>query len=401
MKAYDIIGFCTHSLRAYPLRTGLMILAMGIGVASVVALTSLGEGARLYVRQQFGTLGTHLLMVLPGRSETTGGPPPLLGETPRDLTLDDALSLERSSAVRRVAPVMVGGAAVSHGNRSREVLIMGTTTTMFSIRDLQMAQGQFLPEGDVTRAEAVCVLGEKLKQELFGTRSPLGSFVRIGQRRFRVIGVLAKKGQSLGMDISDVAIVPVSSSAALFDQTSLFRILVQAKDRDAIKRAKRAVLDIIRSRHDGEDDITVITQDALLATFDRIFRALTYAVAGIAAISLAVAGILIMNVMLIAVSQRTAEIGLLKAVGATSGQIMRLFLSESAMLSGIGASVGLGLSAVGLMVVMRMFPDFPVKAPMWAPLAAVGVALGAGVLFGALPAKRAAQLDPVAALSRR
>jgi len=401
MKPNDLVTFCIRSLLGYPLRTALMLLAMSIGVASVVVLTSLGEGARIYVSQQFSSLGTHLLIVIPGRSETTGGPPPLLGETPRDLTIDDALSLERSSAVRRVAPVMIGAVEVAFGNRSREVFIMGSTAAMYLIRDLRMAQGRFLPEGEVRRAAAVCVLGHKLKSELFGSRSPLGEFVRIGERRFRVIGVLAEKGQSLGMDISDVAIIPVASASAMFNQSSLFRILVQAQNRDAIKRAKQFVLSIIRSRHDGEDDVTVVTQDALLATFDRIFKALTYTVAGIAAISLAVAGILIMNVMLIAVSQRTAEIGLLKAVGAPGGQVLRLFLSESALLSLVGAAVGLLLSAVGLLVLARMFPDFPVKAPLWAPVAAVSVALGTGVLFGVLPACRAAQMDPVAALSRR
>jgi putative ABC transport system permease protein len=229
------------------------------------------------------------------------------------------------------------------------------------------------------------VLGHKLKMELFGNTSPLGRFVRIGERRFRVIGALAPKGQSLGVDISDVAIIPVASASALFNRVSLFRILVQARGRDAIPRAKKAVLDIIRERHDGEDDITVITQDAMLATFDRIFKTLTLAVAGIAAISLAVAGILIMNVMLVAVSQRTGEIGLLKALGAPGGQILRLFLSESAMLSLVGAALGLLLAGGGLLLAERFFPNFPMAAPAWALLAAVGVALASGLVFGVMP----------------
>jgi putative ABC transport system permease protein len=378
-----------------------MLLAMSIGVTSVVLLTALGEGARRYVVEQFSSLGTHLLIVLPGRSETTGGPPPMLGQTPRDLTVRDALALERSSAVRRVAPLMVGSALVASGSREREAAILGSTAQLYEVRDLSMAQGHFLPAGEIMRPEAVCVLGHTLKNELFGRDSALGRLVRIGERRFRVIGVLAKKGQSLGTDISDVAIIPVASSEALFNRSSLFRILVQASDRDAIPRAKQAILNIIRERHDGEDDVTVITQDALLTTFDRIFKALTLAVAGIAAISLAVAGILIMNVMLIAVSQRTAEIGLLKAVGAPGGQIQRLFLSESALLSLAGAVLGLLLSAAGIFIMGRLFPSFPVTVPFWSPAAAVGVALGTGLVFGVLPARRAARLDPVAALSRR
>lgn len=401
MKIDDTLGFAFRSLRGYPLRTGLMLLAMAIGVASVVLLTALGEGARRYVTQEFTSLGTHLLIVLPGRSETTGGPPPLLGETPRDLTLEDALALLRSSAVRRVAPVMVGSAPVARDGLSRETVILGTTAAMAEVRNLSMAQGRFLPAGEASRAEAHCVLGNKLKTELFGNTSPLGRFVRIGERRFRVIGALAPKGQSLGVDISDVAIIPVASASALFNRVSLFRILVQARGRDAIPRAKEAVLEIIRERHDGEDDITVITQDAMLATFDRIFKTLTLAVAGIAAISLAVAGILIMNVMLVAVSQRTGEIGLLKALGAPGGQILHLFLSESAMLSLVGAALGLLLAGGGLVLAERFFPNFPMAAPAWALLAAVGVALASGLVFGVMPARRAARLDPVAALSRR
>ena len=401
MKAKDLIRFSSRSLVGYPLRSALMLLAMAIGVAAVVLLTSLGEGARVYVIQQFSSLGTHLLVVLPGRSETVGGPPPLLGQTPRDLTVDDAMALKRSNAVRRIAPIMVGSAPVSHGSLSREAIVMGSTAELYPVRQLSMAQGRFIPEGEADRAEAVCVLGYKLKEELFGRESPLGVFVRIGQRRFRVIGVLAKKGESLGVDISDVAIIPVAASEVLFNRSSLFRILVQARDRDAIARAKQSVLDIIRERHDGEDDVTVITQDALLSTFDRIFKVLTLAVGGIAAISLGVAGILIMNVMLIAVSQRTNEIGLLKAIGAPGEQIMRLFLSEAAMLSMVGAGIGLLLALGGKLLLGWIFPQFPVTVPLWAPLAAVGVAMGAGVIFGVLPARRAARLDPVAALSRR
>jgi putative ABC transport system permease protein len=401
MNATDIIRFGIRALTGYPVRTLLIIVAMAIGVASVILLTALGEGARRYVIKEFSSLGTHLLIVLPGRSETTGGPPPLLGNTPRDLTLEDALSLIRSASVRRVAPITVGSAPVSWRDRDREVTILGSTPDLFEIRDLSMAQGRFLPAGDPTRGAAVCVMGYKLKKELFGNTSPLGRWARIGDRRYRVIGVLAKKGQSLGLDMGDVVIVPVASAQALFNTSALFRILVQANGREAIPKAKNAIVDTIRERHEGEDDVTVITQDAVLATFDRIFTVLTLSVAGIAAISLAVAGILIMNVMLIAVSQRTAEIGLLKAVGAPAGQILRLFLTEAAVLSLAGAAFGLVLAFLGTWAMGRTFPAFPINVPAWSLWAAAGVALVTGLVFGVLPARRAAKLDPVAALSRR
>ena len=171
--------------------------------------------------------------------------------------------------------------------------------------------------------------------------------------------MLAKKGQSLGLDMGDVVVVPVASAQTLFNTSALFRILVQANGRDAIPRAKEKILATIRERHEGEDDVTVITQDALLSTFDRILRTMTLSVAGIAGISLSVAGILIMNVMLIAVSQRTSEIGLLKAIGAPRRQILCLFLAESAMLSLIGAAVGLVVSFLGIWGLARAFPNFP------------------------------------------
>ncbi len=374
---------------------------MAIGVAAVVLLTALGEGARRYVVQEFSNLGTHLLIVLPGRNETTGGPPPLMGATPRDLTLDDALSLARSPRVDKVAPISVGSAPVSHGALDRETTIVGSTAELLPVRRLDLAQGRFLPVGDAQRARALVVLGSTLKQELFSNERALGRWVRIGDHRFRVIGVLARRGQSLGLDMSEVAIVPVASAQSLFDNPALFRILVQAPSHTALEPAKQAILSTIRERHEGEDDITVITQDALLGTFEGILRALTYAVAGIGAISLLVAGVLIMNVMLVSVAQRTREIGLLKALGAARAQILRLFLAEAAMLAGMGAAAGPALAVAGLWLLQGLFPTFPMTPPAWAPPTAVAVSVGSGLLFGLQPARRAARLDPVAALSGR
>jgi len=378
-----------------------MLLAMAIGAGSVVTLSTLGDGARNYVVSQFSSLGTNLLIVLPGRSETVGGPPPLLGITPRDLTVEDALSLLRSANIRYVAPIALGAAPVSRGRLEREVTILGSTPHLYHIRQMSMAGGRFLPEGDPSRAASVCVLGYKIKEELFGNDSALGEAVRIGDRRFQVIGVLAQKGQSVGLDMGDIVVIPVASAQALFNSASLFRIMIEAVDRDVLPRAKETILKIIRERHDGEDDVTVITQDAVLATFDRIFNALTLTVTGIGAISIAVAGILIMNVMLIAVSQRRTEVGLLKAIGAPSRQIITLFLAESAFLSIIGATLGLLLSVAGTGIIERIFPDFPLDIPLWSLWAAVGISLATGLAFGVLPAMRAARLDPVLSLSRR
>jgi putative ABC transport system permease protein len=402
MRAFDTLAFALGTMRGNRLRAGLMLLAMSIGVASVVVLTSLGEAARRYVTGEFAALGSHMLIVLPGRSETAGvGPSMFLGETPRDLTLADAMALTRSSAVRRVAPINVGSAPVSWGGKERDVTLLGTTAEFLDIRRFKMAQGRFIPAGDPEDASAVCVLGVKIRDELFGATPALGEWLRIGDRRFRVVGILSSEGQSMGINTEDLVVIPVASAQSLLNTNSLFRILVEARSRELIPAAKEHVLATIKARHQGEEDVTVVTQDAVLATFDKIFTALTLSVGGIASISLAVAGILIMNVMLVAVSQRTAEIGLLKALGSTARQIMRLFLAEAALLSLMGAALGLALGQAGSWIIGKIYPALPVGAPWWAVTAAVGVALATGLIFGILPARRAARLDPVQSLQRR
>jgi len=401
MRTSDQLRFALDALRGARTRSLLMLLAMSIGVASVILLTALGEGARRYVIGQFEQLGTDLLVMLPGRNETTGGPPPLFGETPRDLSLEDALALRRHRSILRIAPISLGTAPVSWRNREREVTIIGSTRDFFPVRRIRVARGRPLPAIPPERQLNVVVLGARLATALFDRQRALGEWVRIGDRRFRVIGVLEPAGESLGLDLGDMALVPVASAMQLFDTASLFRILIQARGKGAMAQARRDALSTLRARHDGEEDVTLISQDAVLGTFDRILGALTWTVGGIAGISLAVAGILIMNVMLVAVSQRVPEIGLLKALGSPGRLVARLFLIEALLLAALGALGGLLISGVGLLLMRQLFPDFPLQPPLWALLAAVAVALGCGLLFGVLPARRAARLDPVQALAGR
>lgn len=402
MQLNDTLRLTLGSLHASRLRTGLMLLAMAIGVAAVVVLTALGDGARRYITDEFASLGTNLLIVFPGREETSGGNPNMLmGETTRDLTIEDAEALLRSSHINRVAPLNVGASPLSWRGREREVPVLGTSASLLEIRQWKMAQGSFLPPIEMNRASPVCVIGTRLRDELFGNHNAIGEWVRLGEHRFRVIGILATEGRSIGIDVEEIVAIPVASAQALFNEPSLLRIMVEAKDRDAIKRAIAFIESTIRNRHQGEEDITVVTQDAVLATFDKIFRSLTLTVAGIAAISLAVAGILIMNVMLVAVSQRTSEIGLLKALGASQKQIVTLFLAEAAALSLAGAVLGILIGEGGSWLLGYFFPALVMAAPIWAIAAAAAVALITGLLFGVMPARRAARLDPVQALARR
>ena len=377
-----------------------MLLAMAIGVSSVLLLTAVGEGTRRYVNNQFMNLGSHLLIVMPGKLETTGGQPPILSATEVDLTIDDAIALTRSHSIRRVAPLALGSAPVTYDQRERAVNVIGSTASLYEVRKLKMSAGRFLPGGDPTRGAAIAVIGDTLKTELFGSSTALGQRIRIDGQKFRVIGVLKAAGAAgVGMDLRDTAIIPVATAQRLFDSPSLFRVMVEADGHNAIPRAEKAIIDILRVRHNGEEDVTVITQDAMLATFNTILGSLTYAVGGIAAISLAVAGILIMNVMLVAVSQRKAEIGLLKAIGSPGSQILRLFLAEATMLALLGTFSGLVLGFSGVWGLAIALPDFPIGVPYWSPIAATGTSLATGVVFCLLPARRAARLDPVLALA--
>jgi len=402
MRAGDLFAFAWQVVTGSRGRTALILLAMAIGVAAVVVVSTLGEGARRYVLDQFGSLGTNLVIVLPGRSETAGvNPGFIIGEMPRDLTLDDALALSRSRAVKLIAPLIVGTGDVRWGAKVRESPILGSTAELLPVRHMAIAQGAFLPAGDPRHAQPVCVLGAKVREEIFGAQPALGEWLRIGDRRFRVIGVLARQGVSIGVNTDEVVMIPVTAAQALFNSESLFRILIEAKSREQVLAAKEDAIEILRERHEGERDVTVITQDAVLATFDRILRALTLAVGGIAAISLAVAGILIMNVMLIAVTQRRREIGLLKALGATGAQIRLTFFTEAVLLALGGAALGLAVGGVGQFFLGQLYPQIPFAAPWWAVLAAPLTAIVTSAVFTVAPAARAAKLDPVTALSRR
>jgi putative ABC transport system permease protein len=399
VRSRDLLRFSLLSLRGHRLRTWLSLAGVAIGVASVIMLTSLGEGARLYVTSEFSTLGSNLLIVLPGKTETRGFMP-AFGGAPHDLTLDDtAALLQRIPQIRKIAPISVGSATVGFGDRRRDVVVLGATNEILEVRGLRMSVGRFIPEG--VRDAPVCVLGAQVQRELFGNRNPLSEFVRLGDTRLRVIGVLAPRGTSIGTNFDDVVDVPVLTAMRMFNRTGLFRVLIEVRSHREIATARRGVLETLKARHAGEVDVTVLTQDAVLSTFNQILALLTGVLAGIAAISLAVAGIGIMNVMLVSVSERTREIGLLKAVGVTGSQIVSVFLLEAALLSTTGGLLGLA-GGIGAGRLLRHFvSEFPVRPPVWAVVFALVVSISVGLLFGSMPARRASRLDPIEALMRK
>jgi putative ABC transport system permease protein len=264
-----------------------------------------------------------------------------------------------------------------------------------------MSQGSLLPKSEIDNAASICVIGQKIREELFANTTALGQWLRINDRRYRVIGVLASEGESVGVDFDEMVIIPVAAAQALFDTQSLFRILIETKSRDAMQKTVDEVKKIIKLRHESEEDITIITQDSVVSAFNKILTTLTIAVASIGGISLLVAGVLVMNVMLVSVSQRTGEIGLLKALGASQWQVHWLFLAEAVLLSLVGALVGLLLGKLAISMLQVAYPTFPVELPLWGLISAIGVSLFTGLLFGVLPARKAAQLDPITALAKR
>jgi putative ABC transport system permease protein len=356
VSARDVLGFAARALRGHRLRSGLSLLGVSIGVAAVIALTALGEGARRYVVGQFASIGTNLVIVLPGKTDTTGGMPGI-GGVPHDLTIEDVRVLVRTvREIEKAAPISMGTEAVAHDERRRQVALAGATSEMLEVRHLAMERGEFLPPMEWDRGSPVAVLGAKTARELFpGGEDPVGRVVRIADFRMHVIGVLAPRGMQLGIDMDDVAIVPVATAMRMLNRPSLFRVLLQVRSHADLDAAKQKVTKVLAERH-GEEDVTVITQDAVLTAFTSILGALTMALGGIAAISLAVAGVGIMNVMLVSVSERTREIGLLKALGAGRGQILAVFLAEAVLLSTLGGLIGLAIGWAAVRVLVAVFP---------------------------------------------
>ena len=397
MTLADLAGLTAEALRAHRMRYGLSALAIAVGIAAVVLMSSIGEGMHRFIMGQMTQFGTTLVSITPGKI-STGGVPGMMGGSARKLTLDDARAAARISGVESVVPTAFGTAVVEHGDRGRRVYVYGATADMAKVWSMNVAVGQSLPRIDWDRTAAVAILGSKLKRELFGEANPLGAVVRVGEERYHVIGVMETKGQFLGFDFDDTAFIPVADALRLFNLGELNEIDLMVGSTDAIDRVAKRAEALMKERHNGNEDVTVVTQKDAQETVDRILGIVAGVVTGIAAISLLVGAIGILTIMWLVVQERVHEIGLVKALGARRGQILSWYLFEAAVTALVGGAAGFAVGMGGAALLQAVVPGLETVTSPAMVLAAMGVAVGVGLAAGVAPALRAARLDPVEAL---
>ena len=400
----DTIGMALGALSSNRLRSALTMLGIMIGNASVITLVGVGKGAQNLAEGQLSTLGANVLFVVPGNNDTRRRGI----ETPKTLVLEDANAiLEQVPSVGRVAPQITLSETVRARDLSATATVSGITPEFLAVRRFDMAQGRFFSDADLQGARNVAVLGPDLAARLLPGGYPIGKEIRIRNQSFQVVGIMASKGAFLGQNQDDAAYVPLSTMVSRLSGrdptfgTSLSFVSVEAKDEKSVSAAKFQISNLLRLRHKilREDDFAVRSQKDALSIVGTITGGLTLMLGAIGAISLLVGGIGIMNIMLVSVSERTQEIGLRKAVGARSNDVLLQFLVEALVVSSLGGLVG---SLIGLGAVLAVAALTPLPAAIGLASVASTVALSGsiGLFFGVVPARRAAQLDPIVALRR-
>lgn len=402
MDWMESTNMAVKTLTSNKLRTGLTMLGMIIGNASVIAMIGIGQGAQRLASEQFESLGPNVLFVTPGsqgaRQRTTF--------LPRNLVWDDAKAIANEvPSVSGVAPQRQSQIAMTYGGKNRTTLVMGTTPSYLTVRDFDVAKGRFINDVDVDRNTRVAVLGADVAAQFFEDKDPIGEKIRIRNTSFEVVGVLQAKGSFLGSNQDDAVYVPLTTTATLLTgRTSPFGldltfISISAIDEANIPAAEFQITNLLRRRHKiiNEDDFTVQSQKDILRIVGTITGGLTALLAAIAAVSLLVGGIGIMNIMLVSVSERTQEIGLRKAIGASEQDILTQFIIEAVMLSAAGGVLGTAVGIIGILLVAAFSPLQAVVSPIAITLA-VTVSGTIGLVFGVIPARQAARLDPIVAL---
>jgi putative ABC transport system permease protein len=396
MRFADLVRLTTGSVRAHRLRATLTALGIGIGVTAVVLLTSIGEGVHRFVVSEFTQFGTNIVSVTPGKTQTLGGSIGALGNV-RPLTVEDSEALRRAPYVVSANAMMQGNAEVEALGLKRRTTIYGVGPTFAEAFRFEVASGEFLPRDDPRAPRSLAVLGSKMNAELFRRASALGQTIRVGGQRYRVAGVMRPKGTTLGFDLDDTVFIPTAKALELFDRTSVFEIQLHHEEGVPVAEVVEGIRRILVARH-GDEDFTITTQQQMLDTLGSVLNVLTFAVGALGSISLLVGGVGIFTIMTIGVSERTAEIGLLRALGAQQDQVLRVFLLEAVVLSAIGGIAGL-IVGIGIAAALDLaVPALPVSySPLFIALSEA-LAVTVGLVAGILPAMRAAKLEPVEAL---
>lgn len=396
MDIRDRIQFITTSIRAKRLHSLLTGLGIAVGIAAVILLTSMGEGLQRYVLAEFTQFGTNLIAVNPGKVTTMGTPLGVIGSE-RLLTLEDAEALRQLPGVDAAVPMLQGNAEVKAGNRTRRITIYGVGPEMDRAFRMQVETGRFLPPDDTRSARPFAVLGHKVREELFPDRNPLGERIQIGNQPARVVGVMESKGQILGFDMDDTLYIPAVRALDLFSRDGLMEIDVLYREGADADEMVAAIKRLLLARH-GQEDFTITTQQQMLDVLGSVLGMLTVAVGALGGISLLVGSVGIFTVMTIGVRERTSEIGLLRAIGATRGQILTFFLLEGTLLAALGGVAGLLFGLVCALLIHTFVPLLPVHTPWTFVVLAELLAMTIGILASILPARQAALLDPLEAL---
>jgi len=399
MNFIEIFKVALEAILSNKVRSGLTMLGVIIGVLAVILLVSIGEGAQVYITKELTGMGTNLLIITPGKTSTSGGFHPPSAGTVRKLTYDDSQALKRRAwLLSDAVPLVFGTGRIKYQNMGRDTMIIGTAPEFQSIRHLFVDSGSFVTQGDVDSKAKIVVLGTKVKEELFGQENALGKAVTLSDARYRVVGVMQKRGTSLGMDLDDIVFIPVTSGQELFDTDGLFEIIASTPRAEDVDRAISQIKEVLIKRHAHKEDFTIQTQGAMLQTMNTILNVLTAVLGGIAGISLLVGGIGIMNIMLVSVRERTREIGIRKAIGARNSDIMAQFMIEAVTLSGVGGIIGIVLG-VGIALLIPMFLTvLPTSVSLWSIVMAFTFSMAVGVFFGVYPARKASLQDPISAL---
>lgn len=395
MRFLDWLKWILGATRSSRMRTWLTALGIAIGIAAVSLLTAIGEGVHSYVLAQFSQFGTHIVAINPGNTQT-GGMTGLL-RTERPLTIEDAMALSKVPGVLATVPVIQGTGRVEAGLRQRDTNILGVGSGAADAWLMQVQLGRFLPDDDPVAPRAYAVLGHKVWRELFGDRNPLGEDIRVGGQRYRVVGVMAEKGQMLGFDMNDLVFIPAARGLALFNRDSLMEINFKHTPAVASKTMAARLEAVLVARHGGKD-FMLTTQEDMLATLDRILSVLKTAIAALGGISLFVGGVGVLTIMTTALAERRQEIGLLRALGSTRRQLLLLFLGESVALAMLGGLLGLALLALLVVLLHLGAPDLPLSPQPLYLLGAMLLSGLVGVLAGIFPAWQASNVDPIEAL---